>query len=87
MQAMIPKLIFLYPFKFFFKAISALQLLYTILKYVKNASLLNWFKVALHLQDIANLMYTVNFPTIIRNMDGFHVASCILLHICFINFS
>lgn len=32
-------------------------------------------------------MYTVNFPTIIHNTDGFHVASCILLHICLINFS
>lgn len=58
-----------------------------ILKYVKNARLLNWLKVVSCLQDIANLMYTIIFPTIIHNTDGFQVTSCILLHVYFINFS
>lgn len=59
---------------------------YTVLIYLEYASLSNWFEVALHFQDTANLTYTVHLFPIILNLAWF-VIWCILLHTYFTNLS
>lgn len=85
MQGQIAKYIFLYSLKLFFKAISILQLLYTVLKYFENASLWNWIKESPHFQDMANLICIVHFPPITLNTVWFVLGSCILLNIWLIS--
>lgn len=59
---------------------------YTVLIYLEYASLSNWFEVALHFQDTANLTYTVHLFPIILNL-AWYVIWCVLLHTYFTNLS